>query len=198
MSLEVFGRGRESQGSRTLELAFVHLIGAAAGGGAVGLLVGMIGWRVGATGRPVIAAVLVFLLVVAALWRRHPHLGLSRQVPRRWPTWVPLPIGYLLWGGMLGSGVMTVIPFSSFLGVLALEFVSVPWGAALVGAAYGLAREAPAAVAFLNRAKMPFDPSTRMTRVVSLRGIDSFFNLGWLIVTTAALSAMSWHGSVPW
>lgn len=54
------------------------------------------------------------------------------------------PIVLGLWGVMLGSGVLTLVPYSSVLGLIGLQFVLGAATGALLGAAYGIARELPA------------------------------------------------------
>jgi len=91
--------------------------------------------------RPLLIIVGLLLLAVACWNALHPPIrGLPPhlQVPRRWARHVPVGRRFTLWGALLGAGVLTAIPYSSFL-VLLAGSVSVGAGS---GAAYGLARAA--------------------------------------------------------
>lgn len=139
MAMGLSFSGRRSQQTKVV---LAHLAGAAAGGAAFGYLLGLIGQQVltGAARLGVVMCFALYALYLAAQPRR--QVGFNRQVPRgllgRWsagPT-------YAVWGALLGLGVATVIPYSAYLVLMSGELVAGPVLAALVGAVFGLTREA--------------------------------------------------------
>jgi hypothetical protein len=54
---------------------------------------------------------------------------------------------------MLGSGIVTLIPYSSYLLLFGVETVSGPWIAAAMGACFGFMREAIILVILLRSSK---------------------------------------------
>ena len=150
------GLGLAGRRARGLILGTAHLAGAGAGGAAVGALLGTSGR---ATDSKVVDLVVVCSVCVVATYlafrRPDRSVGLNRQVPRRWPRIMPAPVAYFLWGVLLGSGVATLIPYSSALVVGGACFVSGPATGALVGATFGIVRESPTLVSLLREMKPP-------------------------------------------
>jgi hypothetical protein len=87
------------------------------------------------------------LLRARHLCRLFAGSAIHRQVPKHWPgTFGPAP-GYAGWGALLGVGIATTIPYSAYLVLIAAELASGPAIGAVAGAAFGVTREAIAAVA---------------------------------------------------
>jgi hypothetical protein len=122
----------------------------------VGVLVAALGGAAGLEAvRPfLLAAVVACVTPTAIAAVRHGRMrtyGLQRQVPRRLPPRVGAYGAYLLWGSMLGAGVLTVVPYGSYLVLLAAEAGSGVRLAAASGALFGLGREGPALVTLAGR-----------------------------------------------
>jgi hypothetical protein len=187
MGLDSLGRGSRVQAGRA---GVLHLIGAVAGGGLVGAGVGWAGslvwldeirlWVVGGS------AALALLLTVR---KRFARLGRSCQVPRHWARRMPAERVYLLWGLLLGAGIATVIPYPAYLIVLTIQATSGPAIGCLSGAAFGLAREAPAFIpmAFPGRSR---DPGESMGLLPRLAPAAHRLNVA-IILTAAALAALA-------
>ena len=179
IGLDFLGRGK---GWRAIRLRVAHVVGAMMGGAAVGSLLGWLGVVLSLTPwRPEIIAV----TVVFALWQSvtgHPaHLGLRRQVPRRWPYALPLPLCYFLWGVLLGCGIATLIPYSSLVVVLGLQLTSgVALGCAS-GALFGATRETMALLALLPRRDAEANPKEVMCLLPTLQATVRHLNLLWVI-----------------
>jgi hypothetical protein len=125
----------------------IYLAATTAGGALLGALLGALGAG--------LRAVLPFavLLVAAALlaaayglheagvWRLlHPER--AWQVPNSWIIERPL-LGAAAFGLILGAGIFTFIPFTSFYLLLTWELLAGPAAGALLGGVYGLARALP-------------------------------------------------------
>jgi hypothetical protein len=91
------------------------------------------------------AWVLVVTVAVASYvtWRKRNtgQFGLQRQVRRRWPRGTPAWLAFALWGATLGFGLLTAIPYTSWLLVFGAELVSGPALGALAGALLGAGRQ---------------------------------------------------------
>lgn len=162
MGLSLLGRG---DSRRRWRAALAHLFGSLVGGGVLGAVIGAVGhaagaarWRLG----------IVAAAALLALWRsRHGNTGVNRQVPRRWArALAPTPL-YMAWGALLGAAVTTIVPYSGTWLLLAGEAVaaSVTW-AAVAGAIFGVAREAPALMLQSRRGEF----ETTMSLLPRLRG----------------------------
>ncbi len=144
-------------GQRQRSLAFwllrglLYIAASVLGGTLVGVSVSLLGGLI----RPWLPGPLVILalaLLAAAyglheLGRWHlPHPERAWQVPNEWIVQRPL-FGAIAFGLILGTGLFTFIPFTSFYLLLAWQALLAPpaLGAAL-GAAYGLARALPVLV----------------------------------------------------
>jgi hypothetical protein len=129
-----------------------HLAGAAAGGAAIGAAFGTIGALLSLGERRVWVAALaaaVAVTVAFTAWGR--EFGRHRQVPRRWGRTMRHRNAFLLWGVLLGSGVATLIPYSSLLLLLGLQLAAGPIVGAAAGATYGLARESATLITAFRR-----------------------------------------------
>lgn len=136
----LLGRGER----RRSLYATAHVVFAAAGGAIAGLTLGLVGQSVHAILRNTLAVGLAALAAYLAIRPPPAGAGLSRQVVRTLERRVrPLP-AYAFWGVELGSGFSTVIPYSAFLLLLAIELASGPRLAAAAGAGFGLVRQGTA------------------------------------------------------
>jgi len=72
---------------------------------------------------------------------------LRRQVARRLRGQPRPTLTYALWGAELGSGLSTLIPYSAFVLVLAVELLSGPLLGAAAGLSFGVARQGIAVIA---------------------------------------------------
>jgi hypothetical protein len=126
----------------------VYIAAATLAGAAVGALAGSagsllraalpFGWLAG----PVLVLAVAYGLHELGVWRL-PQPERAWQVPNEWIVRRPL-LGAAAFGLILGAGVFTFIPFTSFYLVLAWEaLVADPVAGAWIGAAYGLARSLP-------------------------------------------------------
>jgi hypothetical protein len=127
-------------------VGILHVVSAALGGAAVGTLLGWAGDLAGAGDDAavwVLTAASAVALVIAL--RRAPmNLGRPCQVPQRWSKTVPAERLYAVWGLMLGSGVVTLIPYSAHFVLVSAQFVAGPTLGGISGALYGATREAAA------------------------------------------------------
>jgi hypothetical protein len=137
-------RGRSNRWGRTVT---AHVIGSAAGGALVGVLLGSVGALLDATGLPVRGrAAVVLPLALVATW----------VDARGWPRWLPRPRrqvderwlnAYRGWvygagfGFQLGMGVVTIVTAATiYLLGAAIVAIGSPLAGVLIGGAYGLAR----------------------------------------------------------
>ena len=120
-----------------------------------GAMLGAVGQVLLGGGRP-LAVTALLLAICAALLAiidldivtiRTPTL--LRSVPQIWwvrygPTW-----GALVYGGVLGLGITTMVPFAGFYLPLIASMLLGPVGGGLIGASYGLGRAVPVPIASL-------------------------------------------------
>lgn len=126
-----------------------------AGGGAIGLAFGSLGYLLLGT---VPATVWWTALGLVALGLAPVDLGflrlrapgLSGSVPREWWTRLGPKAGALAYGLVLGMGATTFIPVAAYYVVLAGAYLSGPFGGLIIGFLYGLARAAPVPIASLT------------------------------------------------
>jgi hypothetical protein len=148
MGLRFSGLGARQKADHWL----FHLAGAAAGGAAIGATLGAIGALLSLGDRRVWVAALaaaVAIFVAFTAWGR--EFGRHRQVPRRWGRTMRHRNAFLLWGVLLGSGVATLIPYSSLLLLLGLQLAAGPLVGAAAGAMYGLARQSMTLITAFRR-----------------------------------------------
>ena len=139
MGLGLLGRSRRAYG---VLLATVHLLGAAVGGAAIGVALGLGGAAFElAKVRPFVLRIAAVGTAWIALFRPQATLGLDRQVPRRWLERMHPARAYALWGVMLGSGVATLIPYSAAVLLHAAQATAPIGAAAASGVAFGLTRQ---------------------------------------------------------
>src|SRR5438128_4214263 len=142
MGLSLLGREGDKRFQRGLT-AGVHVLGAVMAGAAVGALVGWVGQLLSINhAKPwVIAGATIAMAAMLLVRRRLDNLGLHKQVPKDWPTKMPHGLAYFLWGALLGSALLTVIPYSALLLIVVGEATVGPVVAAAAGASFGLGRE---------------------------------------------------------
>lgn len=139
MGLRFLGRGKGCQAAKAGTL---HVLGGACGGAAIGGILGLLGSLVSlSTWRLEIVGVIIIFALWHSLVRNPWKLGRRRQVPRRLESYLPTDLSYFAWGAMLGSGVVTLIPYSSLLVILGVELTSGVGLSCACGAAFGAARE---------------------------------------------------------
>jgi|SRR5579884_3487177 len=138
--LGFLGRGRSKW---VAQVGGPHILGAVGGGGATGALLGGLGMLLALPPwRPWVIGGVAVLAGCLAVRRQTVPLGRHRQVPRTWGQTMPPVRRYFLWGALLGNGLTTLIPYSSFLVLLSAELTAGVATGALVGAIFGGTREA--------------------------------------------------------
>ncbi len=120
--------------------------GGTAGGALLGLVLGTVGWLTTADDHPAVvvavAGTLVVLLTIRAPSRRY---GVNRQVGRRLGITCDVRWYFFISGLQLGTGVVTLVPYSAFLVLAAGLLVAGPAIGPFAGAVYGAIRLALAA-----------------------------------------------------
>lgn len=188
MGLCSLGRGRSG---RRYIIGAIHVAGSTIGGAMTGLALGAAGRGVGA--ERFATWVVAPAAAAAILWslRDRGPLGFRRQVPRQWGRSMPPTPRFLLWGGLLGCGVVTLVPYSAFVALCALEFTAGPASALVAGALYGLGRAGPPTA--LGLIKPPSSsPEEFMQLIPTLRAPARLLN-GFLAIGALALAAASWR-----
>jgi hypothetical protein len=107
----------------------------------------------------------LFATLVAVVFavRVNPRgYGWRRQVPQHWIRARGAAKAYAAWGVLLGAGVVTVVPHSAYLVLLAAELVSGPAAGTLAGAVFGFTRGLTAVVLAQGR-----EPSEEIANVLS-------------------------------
>jgi hypothetical protein len=137
--------GRESRARSSL-VGALHVGFAALGGALTGAALGFTGelLDLGSDATLVILAAAASVAFLVALRRRPMKLGRPCQVPKHWSRTIPVKRLYGTWGLMLGSGIVTLIPYSAHLVLLAAQLVAGPAFGAISGALYGATREGAA------------------------------------------------------
>lgn len=151
LSLPV-GKGRKRIGAAAL-----HVAGAGVGGAAVGACTGSLGQYLGLPslrGWVIGIAALYAVTTMIARRRRPRAYGLRRQVPRNLGRRVGDLMAYWLWGLMLGAGLTTLIPYSSYLVLLGAESASGVALATLSGLLFGIGRESTTLLALSGRRQL--------------------------------------------
>ena len=125
----------------------IYLAATTAGGALLGALLGGIG--AGLRALVPFGALLVIAALLAAAYGLHeagvwrlPHPERAWQVPNSWIMERPV-LGAVAFGLILGAGIFTFIPFTSFYLLLVWELLAGPVAGAVLGGAYGLARALP-------------------------------------------------------
>ena len=180
MGLNFLGRERR----RAFVAGLLHLSGAVVGGAAIGALLGLMGAWLGLDGwRIWIVAGMALVVVTISITSKRFELGRPCQVPREWTRSMPANRRFLIWGLMLGSGVVTLIPYPAYLLLVGAELTAGPLIAGVAGGLYGFARELPALVVLAR----PAGPEATMDMLPRLRIAWRRFNLVFAIAGAAAL-----------
>jgi len=132
-----------------------HTLGAGLSAGALGLVLGGLGWLVGApwdgSGWWVLVAVAAAYALREAFGLPIPLPDLDRQVPDWWRTFYSPNVAALLYGLGLGVGFVTFLSFGTFVAVAVGAFLSGnPFLGAAMTAPFGLARGLSILVAVRN------------------------------------------------
>jgi hypothetical protein len=185
MGLALLGRSRRADG---VVLGVVHLLGAAVGGAviAVALSLGGAAFEL-AKVRPLVLLVAAAGTVWIALVRSQATLGLNRQVPRQWLQRMHPARAYALWGVLLGSGVATLIPYSSAVLLHAAQATAPVGGAAAAGVLFGVTRQG---LALVEAAAQP-DIMRISNLLVRLRTVARRLNVAVTLTAGVALLAAS-------
>jgi hypothetical protein len=175
-------------------LLALHISGAALGGAAIG---GILGWLGSlfllATWRLEIIVPLTAFALWQSLSKRPLRLGCQRQVPRQWNQTLPPGSRYFFWGLLLGSGVITIIPYSSFLVVLGVQLTSGTLLGCLSGALFGSTREAMALILSLHRQIGEPKPSKMMGLLPALQATITQLNIAWILGGCIILLITNWR-----
>lgn len=99
-------------------------------------------------------------------------------------------LSFFLWGVMLGTGVLTVIPYSAALVILSAQFTSSVVAAAASGAVLGAARESTVFMP-LVRANQWSDLSTLMGVLSDWKANMERINIVWVVGAGTALIVAS-------
>lgn len=178
MCLHLLGRGGTRRWRDVARIGALHVCSAAVGGAALGLIVGGLG---NALGLPAWRTVVLLPAIVAggvlAIASPGRKFGLQRQVPRSWLRTKPPAQTFALWGLMLGSGALTMIPYSSFIVLLAALGTSTAPHAILAGMSFGATRE----VIAIMPPKAPWDFDRLADTLLSLRGFARVANLAVIV-----------------
>lgn len=156
MGLGFLGRGRVS---KLLPVGLVHVCGAILGGMAIGGLLGGLGAALALSAwRPWIIGVMTLWAFILSIRQRPMGFRWQRQVPRWDRTMPPYP-RYLLWGVLLGCGLVTPTVSAALLVLLSAQLTAGATLGALAGAIFGGTREAMALLPPLRRS----EPATAMS-----------------------------------
>lgn len=170
--------GRETKGLASQSGA-VHVLGSALGGAATGALAGWLGSLANLDSFPAwVLGAGAAIAIVISVRARHFELGRPCQVPRRWSKTMPARRLYLMWGAMLGAGVVTLIPYPAYALVVAGQAVAGPLLAAAGGGLFGIARELPSLIPLFR----DVHPETAMESLPRFRSAAGKLN-----VTVAAV-----------
>lgn len=141
--------GENSRNQRWWLTATAHVVGAAAGGAAVGLAVGSVG-ALALSSLPFATRLLLLViiamvgLVIDAGWSPVALPTIHRQVNERWLTELRGWIYGIGFGLQLGAAVVTIVPASiTYVMLAAGALTADPLGGAAIGLTFGLSRSAP-------------------------------------------------------
>lgn len=123
-----------------------HTSFALMGGALAGFAIGAIGLLLPTEARMFLAAAGATFAAYLAVAPPATATGLRRQVARRLERRLHPLLAYSVWGVELGSGLSTLIPYSAFLLLLAIELLAGPLLGATAGAAFGVVREGTAVI----------------------------------------------------
>ena len=180
MGLNFLGRERR----RAVTAGALHVLGSMVGGAAVGAILGIAGsWLDLDRWRLWIVAGAALVVLGLTLTRDHFEFGRPCQVPREWTRSMPANRRFLIWGLMLGAGIVTLIPYPAYFLLVGAELTTGPAIAALAGGLYGLARELPALTVLVR----PQGPEKTMDLLSRLRVAWRRFHLVFAIVAAVAL-----------
>jgi hypothetical protein len=141
--VQTFPAVRRASSRFGLAMALTTFIASSALGGAgVGLALGYLGNALSVADRTALSFAAIAVAMAIDL-RMLPRLQRARQVPSAWRDRMPPPVFVTLYGAMLGTGLLTYIPHSTFYIVLVGAATSGPLGGALIMIVYGLTRALP-------------------------------------------------------
>jgi len=172
LGLNLLGRGETR---KIVPLWLLHVAAAAAAGAVVGGALGWVGTAAGlANHRPWVIGGIALLALAIRARSDVIQLGRQRQVPRRWHARTAVPVVYLVWGLMLGSGLMTPIYHAAFPVLLAAQATAGLAAGAASGAVFGGSRQAMALLPLIRR----YDDARTMGLLESLRPATRWLDLG--------------------
>ncbi len=194
MGLDFLGRGKKW---RVVQAGICHILGAAFGGAMLGGFLGWIGsFLPSLQWQPFLIIVLASFALWHALYRGSSHLGRRCQVNRRLKSRIIfIELGYFLWGMQLGCGIITLIPYSSFVLLLGSQLTSGFFPGLLSGALFGGTREMVAVLmATWNfSATDTVNPKRLMSFLPASEILFQRLNIAWVLLATPFLILMVWR-----
>lgn len=194
MGLDFLGRGRKW---RLVQAGICHILGAALGGAILGGFLGWIGsFLPSLQWRPFLIVVLASFALWHAIYRRSSHLGRQCQVNRRWKSRIIFTeLGYLLWGLQLGCGIVTLIPYSSFILLLGSQFALGFFPGLLSGTLFGGMRESVAVLMTMRSLSTNnnVNPEWLMRFLPAQETLFQRLNIIWILMATPILILMTWR-----
>lgn len=130
----------------------MFMVASTAAGAFAGFLVGAVGFGLFPSFEVAhlvlgLAALSLALLELTPALPRMPSFGSS--VPASWWTRFGPTLGAAAYGGVLGVGITTIVPYASFYLLPVAAFILGPAHGAAIGACYGFARSLPVPLASL-------------------------------------------------
>jgi hypothetical protein len=190
MGLDLLGREAKLKAAR---VAGCHILGAIIGGAMLG---GVLGWVGSFLALQIWRSWILLLVGAFALWHaiagKSFKLGRQCQVNRRWKCPISYELAYFLWGWQLGCGVITFIPYSSFVVLLGVQCTSGWMIGLLSGALFGGLREAVILPTLWQKSSEGKSPSRLMHLLSSLGVIVQRLNLAWLLLGVPLLVIGGW------
>jgi len=150
--------------------------------------------RVDYKGILAVVALLVALVELQVLPARLPSR--DWQVPRDWPTKYGPIRGYALWGGTLGLGVLSYVPFASYHLFLVWLLLSRSAAVGLgMGLAYGLGRWIGSAIPAMAAARSPEQAMSKGSIALTNNQGHRTIQVGLLLVAAVWFSSVALAGA---